>query len=123
MKHEKSYQERTVRSNQTGGNDSRNWSLYNMAQTREKLLALKLLNEAVDFLNIPYEYVGRGRPPIGLDDMVKCCVIKVFNGFSTRRSIMDLEMCKAMGYIREVPHFNIISKYMRSKEITDYFAV
>ncbi len=98
----------------------RNWSLYNIAQTSEKLLALRILNDAVNHLNIPYDYKGNGRPPIGIDDMIKCCVVKVFNGFSSRRSIPDLEMCKALGYIREVPHFNSLNNYMRSEEITGY---
>lgn len=76
----------------------RNWSMYNAAQTTEKTLAFSILNDAVDMLEIPSvpEWQrGRGRPPIGIDDMLKCCVVKVFNGFSARRTIPDLEMCKA----------------------------
>ncbi len=98
----------------------RNWPLYNLAQTSEKLLALKLLNDAVDALNIPYHYSGRGRPPIGLDDVIKAMVIKVFNNWSARRSICDIQLAKGMNYFRDKPHFNIICKYMRSSEVTEH---
>ena len=98
----------------------RNWHQYNAAQTSEKLLAMKLICNAIDRLQIPYEYAGNGRPHISTDDMIKACCIKVFNNFSTRRTTCELQLAKALGYIERVPHFNSISNYMRNEEITQY---
>lgn len=98
----------------------RNWPNYNAAQTSEKMLAMRLLNEAVRHLEIPWEYQGRGRKPIPIQDMLKCCVIKVFNGFSTRRVTADLQLAWSIGCIDRKPHFNIISKYMRDPAITPW---
>ncbi|MCK5023943.1 MAG: transposase, partial [Candidatus Aenigmarchaeota archaeon] len=98
----------------------RDWSLYNQAQTQEKLLAMRLISHAVDFLQIPYEYKGNGRPHISVDDMLKCLVFKVFNNFSSRRTMCDIRLAHALGYIQEVPHFNSLSNYMGKEEITTY---
>jgi transposase len=98
----------------------RNWSLYNLAQTSEKLLFLKMVSDAVDAMQIPYAYKGNGRPSLGIDDMIKCCCIKVFNQFSSRRCVPDLLLAKGLGYIHKVPHFNSIQGYMRSKEMVEY---
>jgi len=98
----------------------RNWSMYNLSQTSEKLLAMRLISECVNHLRIPYKYVGNGRPSMGLDEMMKACCIKVFNNFSTRRTITELKLANALGYIERVPHFNSISGYMRDEEMTPW---
>ena len=98
----------------------RNWSLYNTAQTSEKLLALRIISDAVNSLKIPYIYQGNGRPSIGLDDMLKCCVIKVFNNFSSRRTMADIKFAYALKYIRQIPHFNSINNYMAKQELAYY---
>lgn len=97
----------------------RDWSQYNAAQTEEKLLFMRLLSDAVDSMGIGYSWKGNGRPPKGMEDMLKCCVIKVFNGFSQRRTIPDLYMAKGLGYIHEMPHFNSISNYLGKPEMTE----
>jgi len=99
---------------------SRDWSLYNLSQTREKMAFLRILDRAVDSMDIPYDYKGTGRPPIPKSDMLKCCVIKAFNCFSSRRTIAELQLAHALGYINEVYHFNTISKYMRDPELSPY---
>ncbi len=91
-----------------------------MAQTSEKMLALKLICQAVDALQIPYIYKGNGRPSIGLDDMLKCCAIKVFNNFSSRRTMGEIEIAYALQYIREIPHFNSINNYLQKEEIVPW---
>lgn len=111
----------TVRTfREKGKRKKRHWTQYNLAHTSEKIVAMRILNEAVNSLNIPYEYNGIGRPPMGIDDMIKCCVVKVYNSFSTRHIIPDLNYAHALGYIKQPPHFNIISKYMRNPEIEEY---
>ncbi|MFH1978553.1 MAG: transposase [Candidatus Aenigmatarchaeota archaeon] len=81
---------------------------------------MRILSDAVNSMNIEYTYKGNGRPSIGIEDMIKVLVIKVFNGFSQRRTIPDLYMAKGLGYIPEVPHFNSISNYFNSTELTYY---
>lgn len=98
----------------------RNWSMYNMAQTSEKLLFMRILNDAVNSMDIKYAYKGNGRPSIGIEDMIKCCCIKVFNGFSQRRTIPDLTMARGLNYIMDVPHFNSISNYFAMEEMTSH---
>ncbi|MCS7094122.1 MAG: transposase [Candidatus Aenigmarchaeota archaeon] len=53
--------------------------------------------------------------------MIKCCCIKVFNCFSSRRTISELQLAYALGYIKTIPHFNSINNYMNNPEITQYF--
>ncbi len=91
-----------------------------MAQTEEKLLATRLISEAVNFLQVPFEYKGNGRPGICLDDMIKCCMIKVFNNFSSRRTMSDIKLAHAAGYIRQIPHFNSINNYMQKEELAEW---
>lgn len=98
---------------------TQNWSLYNLSQTKEKMVFLRLLNEAVGSLNIEYSYKF-GRPHAPLDDMLKCCVIKVWNCFSSRRTMAELQLAYALGYIRRVYHFNTINKYMADPQLAPY---
>lgn len=97
-----------------------NWPVYNLAQTKEKMLFLKIINESVNSMEIPYEYKGDGRPHYPIDDMIKVCCIKVFNNFSSRRSVFELHLAYALGYIRQIPHFNSISNYLNKTELTSY---
>jgi len=96
------------------------WPMYNLAQTKEKVIFMKLLNSAVDSLAIPYQYHKNGRPPLPIGDMIKCCCIKVFNGFSARRSIYDITIAHAYGYIWKIPHFNSLINYMQNPELTPW---
>lgn len=95
------------------------WSLYNLSQTKEKMMFLKILNDAVDSLGIEYKYKF-GRPTVPIDDMIKICVIKVWNCFSSRRTISELQLAFALGYIRKIYHFNTICKYMSDPAVTIY---
>ncbi len=97
---------------------TRNWKMYNHAQTEEKLLAMRLISHAIDYMEFPYEYKGTGRPSIYVTDMIKCCIFKVFNNFSSRRTICDIKLAHALGYIDHVPHFNTVNNYMSKEVIT-----
>ena len=98
----------------------RDWSLYNLAQTQEKILAAKMLNDAVDSLELPYYYCGNGRPGMYMGDMIKACVMKVFNCFSSRRSIPDMQILNAVGCLHETPHFNTINKFLSDTNMTPH---
>ncbi len=99
----------------------RNWPLYNQAMTREKFIVFKLISDAVNFMQIPYCYKGNGRPHLDNADMLKACVYKVFCNSSSRRSIPELQIAKALGYLNNVPAFNMMTLYMRRNYMTPYF--
>lgn len=85
------------------------WEEYNKAQTREKLLFYKLLDELLNV--VPLRKYTFGRPRKSLRDMIFCCMIKVYTNASSRRTISDLELAKKAGYIKDVPHFNTLLNY------------
>jgi transposase len=101
-------------------NFKRDWGLYNTSQTEEKSLALRIIHDVVEILEIEEKGNVNGRPRIGMKNMLKCVLIKVYNNFSTRRTIHDLRIAKGLNYIDYVPHFNSISNYLRNQEITEY---
>lgn len=85
------------------------WKHYNQAQTKEKLIFYKLLDELLDL--VPERTYIFGRPRKSLRDMIFCCMIKTYANTSSRRIISDLELAKRADYISEVPHFNTVLNY------------
>lgn len=85
------------------------WKEYNEAQTKEKLMFYKLINELLNL--VPKRTYTFGRPRKSLRDMIFCCMIKTYLNTSSRRTISDLELAKRAGYIKEVPHFNTLLNY------------
>ena len=51
--------------------------------------------------------------------MVFACVFKVYVGFSSRRFTSDLRDAYTGGLIDSRPHFNSVSNYLSSPELTD----
>lgn len=88
---------------------TQNWPEYNKAQTKEKLLFYKLLDELLNV--IPERTYTFGRPRKSLRDMIFCCMIKTYCNTSSRRIISDLELAKRAKYIGDVPHFNTVLNY------------
>jgi len=85
------------------------WKEYNEAQTKEKLLFYKLINELLNI--VPARAYTFGRPRKSLRDMFFCCMIKTYLNTSARRTISDLKLAQQAGYIRDVPHFNTLLNY------------
>jgi transposase len=85
------------------------WKEYNHAQTREKLLFYKLLNELLNV--IPRRAYTFGRPRKSLRDMLFSCMIKIYNNTSSRRTMSDLKLAQQAGYIKDVCHFNTLLNY------------
>jgi hypothetical protein len=54
-----------------------------------------------------------------LSDMVFASVFKVYVGFSSRRFTSDLRGAYTNGLIDSKPHFNSVSNYLSSPELTD----
>jgi len=99
---------------------TQNWSAYNQAQTNEKFMFMKILDSLVESVGVKTYGKKTGRPPLQMTDMIKCCIMKVFNDFSARRTISDLKFAKALDYIERVPHFNSILNYLNNPYITQF---
>lgn len=93
------------------------WPSYNLTQTQEKLLFYKILNDAVDFLDIEEKFAYRGRPRVPMRDVVKATVVKVFCGFSLRRTVSELKMIKGLGYINQIPSYNCLADAFQNPEL------
>jgi transposase len=95
---------------------SQDWPAYNEAQTNEKLLFLQLLGELTAQIPKP-ERIGAGRPPADLGEMIFSCALKIYLGFSSRRTESDLKIAEHLGYLSHTPHYNTILKYLNKPEL------
>src|SRR5829696_5155120 len=98
--------------------ESPNWTAYNAAQSEEKRRFVELLADLCNTVPQPPQE-GRGRPRLPLSDMVFASVYKVYVGFSSRRFTSDLRDAYTAGLIDSKPHFNSVSNYLSSPELTD----
>lgn len=94
------------------------WHEYNLAQTNEKSRFLELLYSLCQGIEEPEQRTGRPRIP--LSDMLFAVVLKVYCGFSTRRTASDLRDAQQRGYLTRSPHFNSLSNYMEAEWLTAY---
>ena len=99
--------------------ESLNWTNYNAAQSEEKHRFVELLADLCRTVPQPPRPPGAGRPRLPLSDMVFASVYKVYCGFSSRRFTSDLRDAYANGLIDSRPHFNSVSNYLSSPELTD----
>lgn len=94
------------------------WTAYNKAQTNEKAQLQTLLAELCKGVGEPAQHNGRPRQPF--TDMLFACVFKIYSTFSARRFETDLKEAQKKGFISEVPHFNLISRYLNNEVLTPY---
>jgi transposase len=97
------------------------WPAYNLAQTNEKARFQELLYTLCNGIEEPEQKMGR--PRLSLADMIFSIVLKVYCGFSTRRTISDLREAQESGYLERAPHFNSLSNYMEAGWLTNYLYV
>jgi transposase len=88
---------------------SQKWAEYNEAQTREKIVFYRLLDELLNI--IPNRVYTFGRPRKSLRDMLFCCMIKTYSNTSARRIISELELARRANCIRDTCHFNTLLNY------------
>jgi transposase len=81
---------------------------------------MKLLNDLVQ--NIPEKQlpIRAGRPELSMQDMVFGSALKVFTTFSLRRFMTDANEAKVRGYLQHIPHFTLVSVYMKKEEMTPF---
>ena len=94
------------------------WTAYNEAQTNEKAQLQSLLAELCKGVGEPSQHYGRPRKP--LEDMLFTCVYKIYSTFSARRFTTDLREAQTKGFIQDVPHFNLISRYLDNEILTPH---
>jgi transposase len=97
---------------------SQEWHEYNLAQTNEKARFLELLFSLCDGIEEPLQTMGR--PRLSFAEMIFCCCFKVYSTVSSRRFTSDLRDALTKGYISKVPHFNSVSNYLESEQMTAY---
>lgn len=93
------------------------WPAYNLSQTREKGLFLKLLGELCEHIQWAPRG-GRGRPSMPHDAAVFSAIYKVYSGFSGRRFQTDMNNAKEAGFIHTAPHYNSIAKALEDPNTT-----
>jgi len=92
------------------------WTAYNRAQCEEKDRFVSLLADLCR--GVPQPAAANGRPRLPMSDMTFACVYKVYSRFSSRRFTSDLRAVADQGLINRAPHFNSVSNYMGSPELT-----
>jgi len=97
---------------------SQDWAIYYSACRSEKLMAWKIIKDAVDYLGLQGEYKGNGRPSAFIPDIVKSLCIKAYCNLSSWRIESELRLAKSMGIIDTVYKKTSINKYMASPNVT-----
>ena len=93
-----------------------NWKAYNAAQTNERPAFEKILWGLCSGIVEPKQEMGR--PKFPYRDAVYCMAQKVFGRHSSRRTVPIWQDAFKMGYIREVPHYNTLSRMMDEPNVT-----
>ncbi|MBE7480561.1 MAG: transposase [Polyangiaceae bacterium] len=92
------------------------WPAYNEAQTKEKEYFHILLRDLCAGVVSPPQ--NRGRPRLGLGDVVHAATTKVYTTMSGRRASTDVRECQKNGFIDDAPHHNSISHYLTMPALT-----
>jgi len=96
-----------------------NWPIYYQACRNEKFMVYKLINDAVDDLDIQ-QYTTNGRPSANTKDILKAICMMAYSGLSTWRIESELKMAKALGFLDNVYKRTALGSYLRKTEITTH---
>lgn len=95
---------------------TQDWKNYNLAQTKEKEIFMRLLGDVTGKIgNTAYDF---GRPTNPLSDMIYSMVFKVYSGFSGRRFNTDMEDAKTSGFVSKRIPYNSMFDYFGKPELT-----
>lgn len=95
------------------------WVNYDKAQTREKELFMKLLYDLLQTIEEKERDTSeKGRKPLSVREMAFGSALKVYTEFSLRRFMTDMRYAEKLGYVNYVPHYTLISVYMKKPEMT-----
>lgn len=98
---------------------SQDWTSYNEAQTKEKTISEKLIIELMNSIPDKEIYTKKGgRPWTPLRDRIFIMFLYCHAGYSSRRTISELNAAKERGLIEKIPHFNSILNFFHNKSVT-----
>lgn len=98
---------------------SQDWPIYERACSQEKLMFFRILKDAIDQMEIPYQYKGNGRPPVDYSDIVKSLCIRSYSGYSSWRAESELKIARAMGTIHIVHRRSTLNKYLQDPKVAE----
>lgn len=96
------------------------WAIYTPAMGQDKLMVYRIIKDSVDYLDIPYEYPGNGRPKVDYSDIIKSLCIKSYHNLSSWRLESELKIARAMGIINIIHKKSTLNKYIQDKMVTKY---
>jgi transposase len=92
------------------------WPQYNAAKTRERLISEELLLELLDNLQEPRHFMGRR--PFNIKEKILCMFIYCYGGYSSRRTMSEIEIAKRRKLLTKTPHFNSVLNMFRDSSLT-----
>lgn len=95
---------------------AQNWPVYDKARCRRKHHFRILLRELANCVEQPEQL--RGRPRLLVADIIFCIIFKIFCRHDGRTFTGDADDACEMGFLKRVPHFNSLSRYLRMEWLT-----
>lgn len=93
------------------------WHNYNLSQTKEKLLFMKMLKELCATIENPLYRTGSR--PIKLSDAVFGLTLRTYCGLSARRFQSDLKIAKEAGYLIKTYCYNTMLDHLQHPVLRD----
>lgn len=94
------------------------WTAYNAAQTKEKIICEKLIIEMLDSFEHKELKPKGGRSGYSLKERLYCMFLYTYNGYSSRRCVSDFKIAVERKFLTAVPHFNTVLNYFANKSAT-----
>lgn len=95
------------------GQDSKT---YDAARRNRRRHFRLLSRELCDCVEQPDQ--ARGRPRLQLADVIFCIVYKIYTSYDYRLFMGDADDARDLGFLKRVPHFNSLSRYLRCEWLT-----
>lgn len=96
-------------------NKDLDWHQYNLSQTREKTLFLKLLKELCALVEEPEHQ--KGRKPKPLKDVIYAICLKTYNNTSSRRIQSDLRLAREAHHMDNGVPFNTLLDHLEREDL------
>ena len=94
------------------------WTAYNLAKTKEKLMFMHLLEDLTHSVKFRQER-GPGPPCLDFRQIIFCLGLAMYSGKSSRRAIGEIGLAEQLGFVTKIPHFNTLLNYLRHPSMTD----
>lgn len=98
------------------GGYNQNYPVYDAARRHRRRYFCPLLSGLSNCVEQPDQ--ARGRPRLPLADVLFCNIYKIYTGYDYRLFMGDADDARDLGFIKGVPHFNSLSRYLRCEWLT-----